>query len=487
MGARHTLRYGLNMRGTAGALLVVLVTLWAALTWAPQHSQLAIGGAVTVVGAIALRRRAHDKHIAGELMILTALAGIGVVASQFAWAFIPLALAVGLGAGLMWTLGSVAGLIGVAVIATILATARIPATLGSALTTAGFVFAGGLLQIAITSPHLRSHVRTAVAAACGSRPRRRVRSQIRWASATFRHALRLAAGCGAALLLLAIRDVPEGIWIPLTVALVLRPGPAQNALRYAERISGAAAGVVVASAISFVWSLSPEVSSIAVALCLVVAFLSNGWPRIGAVSSAIAFAMDASQTLDAAMFSDRVYALGIGAAIAVWMFVLLPDHVSAKASYRVGELLRAELAFAATKINAYVRPASSAGPTRRAAHDRAMAASTAFDRYAASFDSAARTDAHALSVAVAALDTERPRSSDEICPPLIAAADEYVAALRGCQTPCHPEWHLDVRRLDAADVALRSATGNDQALGTYVGAITKHARSIDAILAGDAR
>lgn len=488
MGARHTLRYGLGVGPTASALVVVLVTVWAALSWAPQHSQFAIGSAVAIVGVIALHRQVRDSNLAAELLVLAALAGIGVMASQYAWAFIPLALAVGLAAGFMWTLGSVAGLIGVALIATLLATTRIPPTLGSALTTAGFVICGGLLQIAITSPYLRSQVRRAVytraTATCAS-PRQPVLRQIRWDSPLFRHLLRLTLGFGAALALLVIRDIPEDIWIPLSVALILRPGPAQNAVRYAERIGGAAAGVILASAISVVWQLGPGVSAAAVALCLIGAFLTNNWLRIGAVCAAITVVMDASQTVDATMFGDRLFAAGIGAAIAVWMFALIPDPLSAKVSYRVGELLRAELAYAAAQITAFIRPSPSESPTRRAARDRAIAASTAFTGYATPLDIAVRSDVHALSVAVAALDTQLPRGGDPMYPPLLAVADEYVAALRGCQTPCHTGWHLDVHRLDAADQALRSAAGIDPILGMYVGSITRHARSLDALLSGD--
>jgi uncharacterized membrane protein YccC len=311
----------------------------------------------------------------------------------------------------------------------------------------------------------------------------------------FRHGARLAVGVGAGLALAAYRDVPEGIWAPLAVLLILRPGPAQSYARYAGRALGLLVGVASATAISVAWPLTAWLSALVGTSFLVCAWLATGWLRTAAVSASIAVALDVSHPVNAALLGDRMFATAIGAAIAIWLFALIPDPLSAKLSYRVGELLQAELAYAAAQISSFVHPPDSDDGNRSRARSRALAASTAFDGYAAQLHSTALGDARALAVAVASLDGRLPHGEGQLQRSAVSAADDYAAVLRSSVTHQHsggqPGWRVDIARLSAAEQALRTVAGVDPVLVMYVEEITQHALRLCTLLGaarvGDAR
>jgi uncharacterized membrane protein YccC len=312
-----------------------------------------------------------------------------------------------------------------------------------------------------------------------------IRALMRWDSPLYRHGVRLMIGVTAALAFVIYRDVPEGIWSPLAVLLTLRPGPSQNHARYAGRVLGFLAGVGLATGISAAWSVPLWLSVIAGVAGVACAWIATDWLRTAAMSATIAIVLDTTQTVDAIVLGDRLFAAAIGAAVAVWLFVLVPDPFSVKLTYKVGELLHAELAYAAAQIRSFVHLTGSAEDDRSRARSRALAASRAFDGYAAQLHTTARGDARALAVAVAALDAQLPRRGGHL-QTAVSAADDYAAALRSCVTHRYwcgqPGWHLDFARLSSAERALLAVDGVDPVLVTYVEGLTQHALRLGALL-----
>jgi uncharacterized membrane protein YccC len=320
----------------------------------------------------------------------------------------------------------------------------------------------------------------------GWRRRQQIRALTRRDSTLFSYGVRLAVGVGATVALVACRDVPEGLWTPLAVLLVLRPGPGQTYVRYAGRVLGLVAGVVLGTGISMAWPVSLWLSALVGVAFLTCAWLASDWLRTAALSAAACVALDVLHSVNAGTLGDRTVAAAIGAAIAIWLFALIPDPLSAKLSYRVGELLQAELSYAAAQVSSYVHPPGSDDDDRNRARSRALAACTAFAGYAAQVPTAALGDARALTVAVASLDAQLPQSRGRMDTSVISAADNYVAALRTCVTrrssAGQPVWHLDIARLSAAELALRSVAGIDPVLATYAGLITQHALRFSTLL-----
>jgi uncharacterized membrane protein YccC len=74
-----------------------------------------------------------------------------------------------------------------------------------------------------------------------------LRANLTWRSASFRHAVRLAVSLGIAVAVARGLGLPNGYWVPLTVALVLRPDFSTTIVRAILRFVGTLLGLVVAA------------------------------------------------------------------------------------------------------------------------------------------------------------------------------------------------------------------------------------------------
>jgi len=348
---------------------------------------------------------------------------------------------------------------------------------------------------------LRGQLHQAVAARFGldeplsaSSPRAgiaRIRDQIRWSSPLLRHAVRLAVGVGGALAVARYQNMPEGVWMALTVLLVLRPVCPRLYERFVERVAGAAAGLTLATAITVIWHPGPAVIAL-----LVIAFLATGWAvhaqgPWGITTVAAAAVAIATQPGPAdGVLGHRLAATAIGAVIAVGMYLLVPEPPRAKVCRGITEVLRAQMAYAAVEVRAFVDPGAVDADTRNAARDLALMTRRVFESGGATAhlrtpDTAdlldtARHEADALALAVAVLDTQLPRHRH--CPGTVLsqAGEEYATALLGTCLP----WRLDAGWLLSAGEALRleAASLNDDegvaVLLAQLDAITRHALAL---------
>lgn len=361
----------------------------------------------------------------------------------------------------------------------------------------------GVLEPTTTAAvcRLRGQLHEAVAARFGldeplsaGGPRRAVAGtldQIHWSSPLYRHAVRLAIGVGVAMALAWYRNMPEGVWMALTVVLVLRPVCPRVYERCIERIAGAATGLTLATAILVIWHPGPVVIA-----ALVIAFLAAGWAVHAhgpwgittIVAAAVAIAM-APGPADGVL-GHRLAATAIGAAVAVGMYLLVPDPPRAKVCRGITEVLRSQVAYAAVEVRAFVDPGGVDAGTRNAARDVALLTRRVFESGGATAHlrtpdtadllDAARREADALALAVALLDTQLPRHRHSPGTVLRQAGEEYATALLGICLP----WRLDAGWLRSADEALRleAASLNDDegvaVLLAQLDAITRHALAL---------
>lgn len=101
-----------------------------------------------------------------------------------------------------------------------------------------------------------------------------LRANLNWESAIFRHALRLAVCVAVGDALARGFDLRRSYWLPMTIAIVLRPDFTATFTRGVARLSGTFAGLVFATALFHVLppSRSAQVAAIAVLMFLVRCF-----------------------------------------------------------------------------------------------------------------------------------------------------------------------------------------------------------------------
>jgi uncharacterized membrane protein YccC len=310
-------------------------------------------------------------------------------------------------------------------------------------------------------------------------------------SPILRHAVRLAGAAAAGAAIARIAEVPQGHWIPLTVLLVTRPETAHTYTRCVGRVAGICAGVVVASAVTMLW----EPGGLAAAI-LAMAFLGATYAIsvFGYIAVTAAFAATIVFLLDitgaSSSVTDLLFATLIGGALAVLAHVLVPDDALIRLRQRAGELLKTEIDYAATVIQAFVHDLDHPADALSAAWQRAFRARSAFEAAAGAtrMDSqlrrwlrAFRTALNAVTSSCTALEGSLPpHPSAALSREFVLAVDDYVEVLRGDPpTPATP-WSIDTVQLAAADQQLRDAAthiasddGAARVLVAEVGAITR--------------
>lgn len=320
-----------------------------------------------------------------------------------------------------------------------------------------------------------------------------IRDQLSADSPVMRHAIRLSVAAGSGVAIARVAEVAQGYWIPLTIVMVLRPETAHTYTRCVGRVAGIAIGVAVATLITLVLHPAGPFAALCgvVLLGAVYAVAGRGYVVVtAALAACLVFLVDVSGVAGLATMGDRVLAALIGGVLAVLAHVALPDRTSVRLRQRAGELLKAEIDYAATVLRASVHDVERPGEQMSAAWERALRARAAFEESAATglmddrqlrrWLSSYRAGLNAVTAACAALEANLPaRRAAETSTALASAVDEYVEALRGDPQTAGLAWTLDVSALTAAVGRVRSELINvDDAsarvLLAEIEAVTEH-------------
>jgi hypothetical protein len=208
-----------------------------------------------------------------------------------------------------------------------------------------------------------------------------------------------------------------------------------------------------------------------------------------AFAATIVFLLDITGA--SSSITDLLFAALIGGALAVLAHVLVPDDALIRLRQRAGELLKTEIDYAATVIQAFVHDLDHPADALAAAWQRAFRARSAFEAAAGAtrMDSrelrrwlrSFRTALNAVTSSCTALEASLPpHPSAAMGREFVLAVDDYVEILRGDPpTPATP-WSIDTVQLAAADQQLRdiathivSDDGAARVLVAEVGAITR--------------
>ena len=168
--------------------------------------------------------------------------------------------------------------------------------------------------------------------------------------------------------------------------------------------------------------------------------------------------------------TDRLLATLLGGVLAVLAHLLIPDMAMVRLRQRSAELLKAEIDYAATVVNAFVHEIDNRPDVLRASWHRAARARTAFEAAcgAVRVDSREvrgrlapyRATLNAVTGACAVLETHLPgQPSASLDRRFAVAVDDYVEALRGDPPSAGRPWSIDSAHLTETDQQLREAAG----------------------------
>jgi uncharacterized membrane protein YccC len=293
-----------------------------------------------------------------------------------------------------------------------------------------------------------------------------VGGHLTWKSPVLRHAARLSSAAALGIAAARFGDVAHGHWIALTVLIVLRPETAHTYTRCVGRIAGIAAGISVASVLTMMWQ--PTGFSAAVVAVVFVA-VTYAVTRFGYLAASAALAASIvfliAINAEAATIEDRLFAVVIGGGLALLTHVLMPDHSLIRLRQRAGELLKAEIDYAATVVKAFVHELDHPADALSAAWQRAYRARAAFEaasgatrlesrelrRWLRSY----RAALNVVTSACTSLEGSLPTQPATALPrEFVAAVDDYVDALRGGPPSPATPWTVDIVELTAANLTV---------------------------------
>ena len=226
---------------------------------------------------------------------------------------------------------------------TFLVTSAFPAPLSAAAARGLLLFAGGAVQLVLSSLLLRvfSRLRDHLSQlACYLRDERAafvaalvetaesVR-QRRFLNSSMSYALRLAATVAVATEIYRRLHYPSGYWIPMTALLVLKPGVTDTVSRAIARVLGTMCGAIV---ISFCLAHSHPYPNALAAFTVGFAWLSYGLLNVNyalystAITGYIVFLLSLNEVPGPTIALHRTFSTALGGAIALSVRVIVISY-----------------------------------------------------------------------------------------------------------------------------------------------------------------
>lgn len=318
-------------------------------------------------------------------------------------------------------------------------------------------------------------------------------------SPVLRHAIRLAAAVAIGAGVARFGDLVAGYWVALTVLLVLRPETSHTYTRSAGRLAGTAAGIALASALSLLWPPSGMVAALGAVVFAGLAYLvwEFGYIAVsGAIAAAAVFVVGIAAPVQALEVTDRLLAVVIGGGLVMVVHVLLPDDSLIRLRQRAGELLKAEIDYAAAVARAFVHQIDHPSGALATAWQQAFRARAAFEAASGAVRlqepelrqwlRSLRAALNAITGACATMEAGLPQVPPTgLSAEFVAAVDDYVDALRGAPPQPAAPWTVDLTELTAADQLVRRIApgdaGDSAAARVLVTGLTTITRSLAGI------
>jgi uncharacterized membrane protein YccC len=298
-----------------------------------------------------------------------------------------------------------------------------------------------------------------------------IRVELRWDSPILRHSVRLAMAVGVGMALARWTGVGHGYWVAVTVLIVLRPETAHTYTRCVSRVAGTAAGVIAATLFTTLLHPGDVLAALLAVACLAVAYGVSGIgyvPLSTALAAAIVFLLSVGGYADDSTLGDRLLALLIGGLLAVASHAVLPDQALIRLRQRAGELLKAEIDYAAVVVRSFAHRLEQPEVALSSAWQRALRARSSFEAASGSDTADAapvrrwlmsyRAALNAVTGACVTLESQVPgEPPSTLDRRFVVAVDDYVDALCGAAPRPGQAWRIDVANLGEADQQLRDS------------------------------
>ena len=327
-----------NQTLRADLILILPVALCLGIAIAVGHPAaglVAAGGAVNT--GFGQKHRIDDSYLLPMIFVTFGMAFsgfFGVLIGHQNFLLVFMAALWGFGYGMLTARPEGYGWVGQQCVITFLVASAFPASPGEAAGRALLLFAGGALQLVLSSMllrffgELRRHlfqlscylreeqlaVRSALLETADSLRQRRL------TSSAMPYALRLAVTIGIATEIYRRLQYPSGYWIPMTALLVLKPGLTDTAGRAIARMLGTMCGAIAASYLLANVHASPAI----LAACTVLfAWLAYGFLNVNyalftmAVTGYIVFLLALDAAPGPLIAERRMFCTLVGGAIAI--------------------------------------------------------------------------------------------------------------------------------------------------------------------------
>jgi Fusaric acid resistance protein-like len=327
-----------NQTLRADLIITLPVALCLAISIAAGHPSaglLAAGGAVNT--GFGQKHRIDDSYLLPMIFVTVGMAFsgfFGVLIGHENLLLILVAMLMGFGYGLLTARPEGYGWVGQQCVITFLVASAFPASPRDAALRGVLLFAGGALELILSSILLRlfGELRTRLSQLTNylREEQNALRAvlvetadsvrQRKFLNSAMPYALRLAATLGVATEIYRRLHYPSGYWIPMTALLVLKPGLTDTVSRVIARLLGTMCGAI---AVSFLLA-HMHATPLALAACTVLfAWLAYGFLNVNyalftmTVTGYIVFLLALNQVPGPEVAHRRTFCTAVGGAIAL--------------------------------------------------------------------------------------------------------------------------------------------------------------------------
>jgi len=186
-----------------------------------------------------------------------------------------------------------------------------------------------------------------------------LRANLSFGSTAFRHALRLAATICLAQAIATILELPRGYWVPLTVAVMLRPNFHDTFAISIARVLGTALGAVGAAALAY-HVLPGSAPSIAIILAFawMVYAMAGVNPIVLAVclTGYVVFLVSLAGVSESSVGAERLINTAIGGGLALGAYVVWPTWTANEMREVLATMLDRQAVYLRALLMAYTEP-----------------------------------------------------------------------------------------------------------------------------------
>lgn len=321
-----------------------------------------------------------------------------------------------------------------------------------------------------------------------------LRANLRLSSPAFRHAIRCGACVATALALAHVLPLSRGYWMPMTVAIVLKPDFGATWRYGLLRVAGTLGGLLLTTAVLHFGGVGGFWTSLALMAVLCFAFRELASVHYGIAVVCLTGLVVILLSFYGIPAADSVLARGIdtalGSALALLAYLLWPTWERGREREVVARMLDAYRAYLVATLRGSPQARHDARIEARAARSAAQASLDRLRNEPASRANAPRAEAlvaqaHRVVRAAMMLEAARGDTGDAPAPPVDAFAGacdasmrEAAAALREARAP-QGEFHL---RSGQRALVASLAESNDAFAVTLRDASDRIVDAIDSLL-----